>query len=658
MRARQPLVVFAPFPPMRSGIADYVAELMPYHLQEFDVTLVVANDAPVADQPAVRTLLASEFRRHRAYFENVPKLYHFGNNPQHCYLLDLILQDPGIVVLHDFNLGYLHEMATLKWGNRQGYLRAIEREYGRLGGDIVRWQFEKEFREVFASYALPLNGGVLESATAIIVHSLQVQYKVAARVPGIPVWHVPHHLSPTVQAYLRASRLAARKRMGLPADELIVTAIGFVTRAKQIPLTLAALGTIRDQVPPFRFVLGGERRPDEYDVDADIARSGLSGLTTCTDYLSEREFFDLLLATDILVNLRYPSGGEMSGTLVRALGMGVPTIVLDYGPIGELPDRAVRKIPWSNDVEQSLATTLREMMTDPDARTSLGASAAAYVRSVHDIERVAQTYSRIIREWGRSPAVELAPCEYELSSGSAAKLIQDAAAHDEGVASSADSCLWWRAGAVPLGAANEGALVLADHSLESADLLSRVFNWEKAAISTMSVAEFLAPRLRAADGSSISAGSFAFALVISSGRLDEREAALLLRRLNVALKRRAALILEFRSNDNQSTRPDPVFGEDEIAQRLTDAGFDGVHFISPQDGILAELILPRAETANARRTTCVTARKASDYFIWRFVTQAEGVPMRWGGRTGGYAAAGGLPAPETENSDKATTAGG
>ena len=141
--ARAPLVVFAPYPPSANGIADYVHELMPYHLADFDVTLVIADDAAVpAEGPhAPRVLLASEFRRHRARFSHAPKLYHVGNNPDHCYMLDFLARDPGIVVLHDFNLNYMHEVATQGWRERNGYWPALQLEYGVLGKDALRARF-------------------------------------------------------------------------------------------------------------------------------------------------------------------------------------------------------------------------------------------------------------------------------------------------------------------------------------------------------------------------------------------------------------------------------------------------------------------------------------------------------------------------------------
>jgi glycosyltransferase involved in cell wall biosynthesis len=635
-KTKPPLVVFAPYPPAKSGIADYVAELMPLHRAEFDVTLVIADDASLPDETAPRTLLASEFRQHHHFFADTPKLYHFGNNAQHCYMLDFVATDPGVVVLHDFNLGYLHEMATLRWGERGRFIRAAEREYGALGGSIVRHQFDLGFREAFAGYELPLNGFVLENATAVVTHSRQVQYKIAARAPRTPVWYIPHHLSPSVAAHAGLTRTAARKRIGISPDRLLVTAMGFITRAKQIPLTLAALASLRGEVPPFRFLLAGERRPHEYDVDADIARSGLKDLTTCTDYLEDERFFEMLAATDIVVNLRYPSGGEMSGTLVRALGMGVATIVLDYGPIGELPHQVARKITWDGNAQASLTEALRELLTDAAARKALGNGAANYVRTVHSIEQVAERYSRIIRkaDAGARPARQLPTAQYEAAQGFMARRLRELGDRAVSAASAADGCLWWRAAAVPLGVPGRPALVISSRPKETAALLSLLFEWESGSISAFTPDEFLSQTVRDAQDRPIAADTFALAVaVLPESGLAEADAALLMRRLNTSLRADAKILLEVWSDADEKPRKNAPLAEAGILQRLAEAGFGELRAVSPQDGLMAELIFPALNEDYAMRFACFAGRKTSDYAVWRFVDQYEGFPTLWGGRT-------------------------
>ena len=55
-------------------------------------------------------------------------------------------------------------------------------------------------------------------------------------------------------------------------------------------------------------------------------------------------FYLYMLASDVVVNLRFPSTGELSGTLIRTLGMGKPVLVSNTGPFAEFPEHTVARI--------------------------------------------------------------------------------------------------------------------------------------------------------------------------------------------------------------------------------------------------------------------------------------------------------------------------
>ncbi len=61
------------------------------------------------------------------------------------------------------------------------------------------------------------------------------------------------------------------------------------------------------------------------------------------------KFVDYIGACDIVLNLRYPTVGETSGSLQRALGLGSAVIVSDVGSFAELPDDVCLKVPVSPD---------------------------------------------------------------------------------------------------------------------------------------------------------------------------------------------------------------------------------------------------------------------------------------------------------------------
>jgi glycosyltransferase involved in cell wall biosynthesis len=104
----------------------------------------------------------------------------------------------------------------------------------------------------------------------------------------------------------------------------------------------------------------------------------------------EERLWSLMAACDVLVNLRYPTMGETSGSVIRALSLGKPLLVSDVGWFSELPDDAVLKIPVDELEVPMLAAALG--FAAEHGRT-LGANARAYVLREHDLDRVADLYA-------------------------------------------------------------------------------------------------------------------------------------------------------------------------------------------------------------------------------------------------------------------------
>ncbi|HBL31843.1 MAG TPA: glycosyl transferase family 1, partial [Acidobacteria bacterium] len=82
-----------------------------------------------------------------------------------------------------------------------------------------------------------------------------------------------------------------------------------------------------------------------------------------------------MLAADLTINLRYPSAGETSGTLIRLLGMGKPVIVSHTGAFSEIPDDCCAKIDLDETEEELLAAVLLRLATDEPLRRRMGENA-------------------------------------------------------------------------------------------------------------------------------------------------------------------------------------------------------------------------------------------------------------------------------------------
>lgn len=392
----KPMVMFSPLPPAKSGIADYMAELLPA-LSALRPVVVVCERPP--RQPAAgswRVISEAEYEEDDTLAQ-CPHLYQIGNNSDHVFAYRAFKRRPGLLVQHDFNLHYLVEDATLVAGDKAAYRDVLAEEYGPAGATIADLRHIGLFSEA-QKMSLPLNTHLLHRARGIIVHSQWVYERLPAALTERAVV-VPHHFAPQAIEYDSMTQAQARERLKLTRDQFIVLSLGYITPPKQIQATLAALGMLKRRGARFHFVVGGERNAG-FDIDAHIARHGLEDCVTVTGFLDEDSFFTYIVAADALVNLRYPSVGESSGTLARALALGLPAIVYNFGPFAEVPDDTVLKIPLELGEPVALAEGLEQLMLSPPLRARLGQAARRYMRehcsvahsAAHYVEMVNQIY--------------------------------------------------------------------------------------------------------------------------------------------------------------------------------------------------------------------------------------------------------------------------
>lgn len=402
IQAEKPiLLVFSPMPPIENGIADYCYELLPELAITYNTYVVVDNHAPT---PFAATnwkyMHVAEYQQREGEFSNSIYLYHLGNNPDHDYLVPILLEHPGIVVLHDISLHHLVDQITLRWGNTDAYCDLIEREYGNPGRVLANQFRSHQLRERIMFYELPMIRLIASRSKVVIVHSWFAKTKVLAQEPDVPVEVVGHHIAPSaIEAEKSLDKAEARRLLGVRNDELLLVSQGFITKAKQIDTVLETLARCRQHLPSVRYILAGKDQPEHYDVQSKINSCGLQDIVEITGYLDEDEFYIYSIAADIVINLRYPTGGETSGTLIRALGVGACVMVVDIGPFSEFPDETCVKIPWSATFETDFMSTLVDLAGNPKKRSEIGQTAKLYIQTRNSLASSGDFFRRTIRTY-------------------------------------------------------------------------------------------------------------------------------------------------------------------------------------------------------------------------------------------------------------------
>jgi glycosyltransferase involved in cell wall biosynthesis len=369
---------FSPMPPERTGVADYSALLAPALARHVELTVVRRR----TKRPPRGTDVA---------------LYHVGNNPDaHAWIVDALRRAPGVVVLHDFVLHHLVAGMTIGRRDGHGYLDAMEREHAVVGRLLAHGVLDKRIPPLWESRPedFPLAQFVLRHATRLIVHSRYVRDRALAAGFDGPISVVPHPAWP-------APDVPAERR----SSGLVVGCFGVVNASKRIPELLRAFARIRQRHPEVTLLLVGPTSPG-FDLERRLQRLGLDdGGLARESWVDERRLWSLMAGVDVCVNLRRPTMGETSGSVIRSLSLGKPLVVSDVGWFSELPGEVALKVAPGSDEVESLEGALELLLTREDVRAEMGAAGVALARGEHALERVAELYAAALEEAAGSDVV-------------------------------------------------------------------------------------------------------------------------------------------------------------------------------------------------------------------------------------------------------------
>ncbi len=387
------LAYFTPLPPSKSGIADYNAELLPLLADAADITVFVEK------QEEVKANQSQPYRvaHHESFDAAQAKqpfdliVYHQGNNPYHEYIYERALTTPGLLVLHEHCLHHLLAWKMLGREQDEEFSDELFFAYGNRGRRLALAR-ENDTASEYQQFVFPLNRKLINRQRGLVVHNEYAASQLELDDRSMPLTIINHHLSPRVAELDALDKTECRAALNIPPDALVIASFGYVTQSKRIPTLLRAFKHIAEVVPHALCLIVGEDHA-RWSIAPLIKELGIEKQTRITGYNTERDFFRYLKAVDIVVNLRFPTAGETSGTLVRSLGAGKPVIVSDYGQFGDLPDEICLKVsPDPKQEERELIKRLRLLAARPALREQLGARAAAYVRRENDIKRSAAQY--------------------------------------------------------------------------------------------------------------------------------------------------------------------------------------------------------------------------------------------------------------------------
>lgn len=407
---REKIAFFTPLPPVESGISDYSEDIINALSAYLDIDVFIDDGyTPSCKFPeSVNIFNHSEYTKKQSqYFDTV---YQMGNSEYHFYMYPYVQKYSGTLVLHDYNMhGALYHYAMSKnKGNYQLYRKCLLEDFDAAKVDSYI-QAQKNGSANPAIYEMETNGVATNYAHKLIVHSGESKYKLLAK-------NIKRNVE-VIASYAVIDKLPDAEQIkvnnGFAKDTVIISAFGGIHETKRAVPILKAFAKLRKECENVHLLFAGKLADSIKDeFEKIISANNISEAVTVTGYIDLDKFKEYIDMTDICLNLRYPSNGETSGSLMRILAKGKCVVVNEIGSFAEIPDEICVKLPPANVTGESreadiIFSTMKELIEDADKRNSLGQAARKFAEENLDINIVAKHYyDYIMSEATQSPVSE------------------------------------------------------------------------------------------------------------------------------------------------------------------------------------------------------------------------------------------------------------
>ena len=371
----------SPLPPQKSGIANYSHWLLKALGPYVDIDLY-------CDETEVIPELTNEFKIYPTalYREQQRKydqaVYHLGNNSIfHKEIYKLAWNFPSTIVLHDYNLSaFMHEAFYLK-ADWQLYEQALVSPNGESESKKLQTFIPLLRRNI---RAFPMSHAVVNKSTKVIVHHRWLKYQFA-RADHI---HVIPHFAKINYRPAPEKIQAFKKRFLVDDKNFVIACLGFVNSNKLPQLQVEVVKRLLAQGYPVHLLFAGQTAPEVKKLQAEVEGSEYRENITFTGYLDDEDYFSALFSSDVVINLRNPSMGEASGTLMHALAAARPTIISDINQYKEFPDKVCWKVTHDEHESQLLYEYLTVVLSNRNVREAMSENSADYVNTVLALDRV------------------------------------------------------------------------------------------------------------------------------------------------------------------------------------------------------------------------------------------------------------------------------
>lgn len=392
-----------PLPPMQTGLATYALRVLESTADFVDWTVAYPRGSDPSTLPAdVRSLPIEDLEE---YNLPVARIFQIGNSP-HCFpVVQALYKFGGTALFHETVLHHMLRHCYLESNRMEEYRRELVFCYGPAAevvekdladGNIPVTDYDRKLKRY------PLIGRALHASHSAVCLNSYAASIINKSYPEGRVLSIGHPLSPLPELEIPSRPFS-----------LCLGMVGNNHPGRNLESIIEAVEFIRNDIPDTGLILIGGNYPDE-----------LPEWVRKTGRLDEKEYQGWIRTLDYVLDVRHPTCGETSGSLLEVLRAGIPSIVTATGSFNNLPSDVVIRVP-PDSIVQGIRTAILLLESRPDIRNTLSERGASFARDTGSKERLERDWKRVLRLAGKPPAVfstqenhgSLSPAWHETQTG-------------------------------------------------------------------------------------------------------------------------------------------------------------------------------------------------------------------------------------------------
>ncbi len=372
---RAEVLLVTPLPPMETGLATYALRVIESteSFVEWTVAYPAGSD-PETLPKNVKCMPIEDIEK-----GGVPdaRIFQIGNSP-HCFpVVQALYKFGGTALLHEIVVHHMLRHCYLENNRMEDYRKELKFCFGPAAKDVEKDLSNRkisvsEFDRKLKKY--PLIGRILHSAHSAVCLNSYAAAKLKDSFPEGRVLSIGLALNPLPEL-----------EIPLKPYPVCFGMIGNNYPGRNLDRLIEAIELLRNDIPDSGMILIGSGYPE-----------GLPEWVTRTGRLDEKEYQGWIRTLDYVFDVRHPTCGETSASLLEAMRAGIPCIVTATGSFNNIPSDAVIRVPPES-IVQCVRSAVLFLEERADLRKNLSKQAALYAEDMGSNERLVSDWKRVLR---------------------------------------------------------------------------------------------------------------------------------------------------------------------------------------------------------------------------------------------------------------------